>query len=115
MDERRQHVRLSTPVLIEFPNPGTMKTEHSYTQDVSEGGMRFPTTVKLELGQEFPVILQLPFEHATLHATAIVVWLREIARLGEPQYEVGVRFRWIQDPDRQRLSHHLGALFHRRA
>jgi hypothetical protein len=101
MGERRQHVRMTTPVLIEFPCPGTMKTERSYTMDVSESGMRFPTPVKLEMGQEFPVVLQLPFEHVTLHATAVVVWLREIARLGAPQYEVGVRFRWIDDPDRQ--------------
>jgi c-di-GMP-binding flagellar brake protein YcgR len=114
MHERRQHVRVDTPVMIEFPNPSTMKTEHSYTQDVSESGMRFPTTVKLDVGQEMPMVLQLPFEDSTLHATASVVWVREISRLGPPQYEIGVRFRWIEDPDRQRLNRHLSAFFRRR-
>ena len=115
MQERRAHTRVATPVMIEFPQPGTMKTERSYTQDVSESGMRFPTAVRLDVGQEMPVVMRLPFDDGTLHATAIVVWVREISRIGPPQYEVGVRFRWIDDPDRHRLNHHLTALFHRRA
>ena len=114
MQERRRHVRVETPVLIEFPAPGTMKTERSYTQDVSEAGMRFPTAVKLEIGQELPLTLQLPFQDVNFHATGEVVWIREIARLGAPQYDVGVRFRWIEDPDRQRLTRHLGTFLPRR-
>ena len=115
MQERRQHTRVSTPVIIKFPHPSTMKTEQSYSHDVSESGMRFPTPVKFEIGQELPMVLQLPFEDTTLHATAVIVWIREISRLGPPQYEIGVRFRWMEDPDRQRLTHHLSAFFHRRA
>ncbi len=114
MQERRRYIRVSTQVLIEFPNPGTMKTERSFTQDVSESGLRFPTAVKLQLGQELAMTLALPFHDATMHATAEVVWVREVSRLGEPQYEVGVRFRWIEDPDRQRLARHLSNLFPRR-
>ena len=114
MQERRRHIRMPTPVLVEFPAPGTMKTERSFTQDVSESGMRFPTAVKLQVGQELPLTLELPFRDATLHATGEVTWVREISRLGEPQYEIGVRFRWIEDPDRQRLTRHLTNLFPRR-
>ena len=107
MQEGRQHIRIGTPVLVEFPNPSTMKTERSFSQDVSETGMRFPTTVTLQVGQELPLALELPFHHATLHATSEIIWLREVSRHGEPQYEVGVRFRWIDDPDRQRLIRYL--------
>jgi len=114
MQEGRRHIRMGTPVLVEFPNPSTMKTERSFSQDVSETGMRFPTAVGLQVGQELPLALELPFHNATLHATSEIIWLREVARHGVPQYEVGVRFRWIDDPDRQRLARYLaGFLSHR--
>ena len=115
MQERRRQLRVQTPVLVEFPAPGTMKTERSFTQDVSESGMRFPTSVKLEIGQELPLTLQLPFLETAMHATGEVIWIRQISRLGEAQYEIGVRFRWIEDPDRQQLVRHLGTLLPRRA
>jgi len=111
MQERRRHIRVGTPVLVEFPNPETFKTERSFTQDVSETGMRFPTAVPLRVGQEVPLTLGLPFHHATLQATGEVLWIREISRLGTPQYEIGVRFRWMEDPDRQRFMRHLTSFF----
>ena len=114
MQERRQYIRIETPVLIEFPNPESMKTERSFTQDVSETGLRFPTPVQLSIGQDVPLALAVPFQETPLHATGEVVWIRETSRLGAPQYEVGVRFRWIDDPDRQRLTRHLASLFPRR-
>jgi len=107
MQEQREHVRLKAPVLIEFPNPMTWKTERSFTQDISETGMRFPTEVKLEVGKELALTLQLPFQNSTFHATGEVVWIRELARLGAAQYDVGLRFRWIEDPDQQRLTRFL--------
>lgn len=115
MFERREHIRVETPVIVEFPNPGTMKTERSFTQDVSESGMRFPSAVRLQVGQELPMAIELPFGDAAMHATGEVVWVREVSRLGPPQYEIGVRFRWIEDPDRQRLTRHLVSVFPRRA
>ncbi len=114
MQERRRHIRVGTPVLVEFPSPETMKTERSFTQDVSESGMRFPTAVRLQIGQELPLTLELPFLDAAMHATGQVQWIREISRHGSPHYEVGVRFQWIEDPDRQRLSRHLAGLFGQR-
>ena len=114
MEERRRYVRIETPALIEFPNPTTMKTERSFTQDVSESGLRFPTEVKLQIGQELALTLALPFDNTKMHATGEVQWIREISRLGAPQYEIGVRFRWIEDPDRHRLTRHLSSLIKRR-
>ena len=111
MQERRRFVRVQTPVLVEFPNPETMKTERSFTSDVSETGMRFPSAVRLQVGQEIPFALELPFQNSTMHATGEVLWVRETARHGEPQYEIGVRFKWIQDPDRQTLNRHLKSFF----
>ncbi len=113
MQERRKHVRIESPVLVEFPHPQTMKTERSFTQDVSESGMRFPTAIQLQIGQELPLTLELPFRDATMHATGEVMWIREVSRLGEPHYDVGVRFRWIEDPDRQRLIRHLATVLRR--
>ena len=107
MDERRQYVRVTTPVMIEFPDPLTLKTAQSFTQDVGVGGVRFPTDVRLQMGQSLALTLHLPFHNTRFHATGEVVWVREIARLGFTQYEVGARFLWIDDPDRQRLTRHL--------
>ena len=111
MQEQRRHIRIQTPVLVEFPHPETMKTERSFTQDVSESGMRFPTPIKLQVGQELVLTLELPFHNSTMHATGEIQWVREVSRLGAPQYDVGVRFRWIEDPDRQRLARHLTSFF----
>ena len=111
MQERRQHVRLNSPVLIQFPNPLTWKTEQSFTLDISESGLRFPTPVKLQIGQEIALTLEVPFERSSFHATGDVIWIREIARLGATQYDVGVRFKWLEDPDRQRLERHLHTIF----
>lgn len=114
MQERRRYIRVETPVLVEFQDPQTHATERSFTQDVSEQGMRFPTTAKLQIGQELTLSLELPFQEHTMRATAEVLWIREVSRLGAPQYDVGVRFRWLEDPDRQRLIRHLARLFPRR-
>ena len=111
MQERRRFVRLETPALVEFPHPSTMKTERSFTQDVSETGMRFPTAVKLEVGQELPFTIELPFQRAAMHATGEVLWIREVSRHGAPQYDIGVRFRWLEDPDRRQLLRHLSSRF----
>lgn len=115
MREQRQYVRVTTPVMVAFPHPGTMKTEHSFSSDVSAAGMRFPTPVKFEIGQEVALTLELPFHNTPLQALGEVIWIRELARLGAVQYEVGVRFKWIEDPDRQRLSRHLQSLVPGRA
>ncbi len=111
MQEHRRHRRLTTPVLVEFPNPETMKTERSFTEDASENGMRFPTDVKLRVGQQIPLTLGLPFNNASMQATGEVLWVRQVARLGSEHYDVGVRFHWIEERDRQRLSRHLAELF----
>jgi len=110
MQERRQHVRIKTPVLIEFPHPATSKTERSFTHDISETGLRFPTTVKLQVGEQLVLILALPSrnaQQATFRAIGEVVWIREVARLGSTQYDVGLRFLWVKDPDRERLLQFL--------
>ena len=111
MQERRLHIRVQSPILIEFPAPETMKTQRSFTQDVSESGMRFPTEVKLQIGDQLPLTLRLPFDETAMHATGEILWIRQVARLGEPQYDVGVRFCWIEDPDRHRLARHLTTQF----
>ncbi len=111
MQEKRRFIRIETPILVEFPSPGTMKTERSFTQDVSESGIKFPTPVCLQVGQQLPLTLELPFSNASMQATGEVMWVREVSRLGSPQYEVGMRFQWIEDPDRQRLNRHLSGFF----
>ena len=100
--------------MLQFPHPATLKTEQSFTQDVSEWGLRFSTAVKFAIDQTTPLTLQLPFHNAVMHVTGVVVWIREISRLGASQYDVGVRFQWIEDPDRQQLIRHLNTLFRRR-
>lgn len=109
MLERREQARLQTPVLVEFIDPYTSKPECSFTHDISISGMRFPTAVKFQVGQEVPFALDLPSQPSPFRATGQVIWIREVARLGATQYDVGVRFRWVEDPDLQRLGSFLSA------
>ena len=110
MEERRGAVRFPVTVLVEFLDPNTAKPERSFTDDVSTSGIRFPTAARLQISQELALTLELPSEGSegsAFRATGEVIWIREIARLGATQYEVGVRFRWIEDPDLQRLNQFL--------
>lgn len=109
-DERRLYPRMESPVLVEFAHPATKQPERSYTQDVSRGGMCFPTSVRLQVGQELPIRIEVPARKVDLHTLAHVVWVREIAHVGVPQYEVGVQFRWAEDPDRALFEQHLSSL-----
>ena len=102
--ERRQYTRVKTPILIEFP--GEDGKERSFTYDVSESGLRFPTALELHVGQELDMHLELPPQRRC-RVTAKIVWIREMAKIGATQYDVGVRFLWIEDPDRQQLRRHL--------
>jgi hypothetical protein len=111
MQERRRFIRMRTPVRIDYPNPQTLKTERSVTRDVSESGLRVPTGVRLEAGQQLPLTVHVPFDGTTLQATGEVRWVRQISRSGAvPHYEVGMGFHWIEALDRQRLSRHLASL-----
>ncbi len=113
MLERRKFIRVDTPVLIEFSDPATGKTQRSFTQDISESGLRFSTETVFQIGQELTLALSLPFYESAMKATGQVVWIREISRLGGLQFEVGIRFLWIEDPDRHRLVRHLEVLLSR--
>lgn len=107
MLERRAHIRLQSAALVEFIDPATSTPERSFTHDLSVSGMRFPTTVKFQVGQEILFALELSSGHPPFRAQGEVIWIREVARLGTTQYDVGVRFRWMEDPDLQRLSQFL--------
>ena len=101
--ERRQALRLKIPVLVEFLSPDTAKPERSFTQDLNAAGLRFPTAARLNIGQELAVTIELDAQRS-FRTTGEIIWIREISRIGPVQYEVGMRFRWIEDPDRQRLN-----------
>ena len=110
MQERRHYVRVTSPALIEFPSPTLGRTERSFTYDLSETGLRFPTSVELHVGDELPVTIHLPVRNLTMLAKSEVTWIREIARLGMTHYDVGIQFREMAKTDRRKLSQHLAAL-----
>ncbi|HEX9781067.1 MAG TPA: PilZ domain-containing protein [bacterium] len=107
MQERRRIIRIGTPILIEFDDPATGDTERSFTQDVSEEGMRFPSGVQFRAAQRVEFTLALPASNMTMRTVGEVQWVREIARHGGPQYEIGVRFTWEDEQARDRLTGHL--------
>jgi len=65
----------------------------------------------LEAGQTLPVTLELPFSPLPIQATGEIMWVRQAPRLGPARREVGLQFRWVEEPDRQRLSRHLTSVF----
>lgn len=109
MQERREQVRLQAAVLVEFTDPSTSEPQRSFTHDLSLSGMRFPTSVQFQLGQEVPFTLDMASPQPAFHATGRIVWVREVAQAGGAHYEVGVRFHWVEDPDQQRLDSFLRA------
>jgi len=111
--ERREFPRLRAPVLIEFDHPTTAQREHSFTQDVSESGLRFPTAAELRIGQELTLDLLVP-EQPAIRASGQVVWIRQIADIGQTQYDVGMRFRWSEQATRERLGRFVQNLMSRR-
>ncbi len=110
MKERRKFVRVDTPVLIEYKNPKTRKTERSFTSDVSQKGMRFPSNVSFKIGDTLKMELGMPPHEEMMGVNGHIVWVREIAQYTISQYEIGITFEWEEKHDAHALAQYLQSL-----
>lgn len=109
MQERRRWWRTTAaPVSLTLRTlQPPWREESTVSQDLSEGGLRFTTLMPLAAGALIELELVLPFDSLPLCVEGNVVWVREQAVRGAPQYEVGVRFFEMSANDRRRLHHYL--------
>lgn len=110
MKERRKFVRVDTPILIEYKHPKTRKTERSFTHDVSQKGMRFPSNVAFNSGDTLRLELGMPPHEEMMGVKAHVVWVREIAQYTISQFEIGVTFEWEERHNQMSLAKYLKSL-----
>ncbi len=82
----RQFIRHPSDIPIEYSFANARAHEKEHLKNVSEGGLRFFASVRLEIGSA--IRINIPVCEPAFQATGVVVWCR-------PQgdhYDVGVEF-----------------------
>ena len=103
--EKRRFPRCPAPVLVRCHDIEDAERHiQTISRDVSVAGIRFPATEQLRGGSILDLTIELSPDQAPIHAQGEVKWLREFSRIGAPQFEVGVEFTDMSEPDRQRLK-----------
>lgn len=87
----RRYIRHPSHMPIRFDLPDSMPRAEDFLRNVSEGGVCFASTARLEIGR--PIRLRIPVLGETFEATGSIAWCRPAAR----GYEVGVAFDHRQD------------------
>lgn len=96
MKERRRDIRVieENKVLLTMPegpgSPGGGMSSYCFTRDISAGGARILTGVKLEPGQRVRLEISLSGSRKTIRAAGEVRWVREVYE-GEV-FEAGLEF-----------------------
>lgn len=103
--EKRRYPRCPAPVLVRchaLEESGFQV--QSISRDLSVAGVRFPSVEQLRGGTLLELTIELTPDQPAIHAQGEIKWLREFARIGAPQFEVGVAFTDMSSADRRRLE-----------
>ena len=100
--ERRRHPRIQVtwPVIVKTSR-GSIEGE---TKDISVGGAFIKYSEKLELGEDFQIVLK-PTKQRSISVTGEKVWSGSLNINGKTVFSgMGVRFTEISSEDRQFIS-----------
>ena len=109
-ENKRRHPRAPTRCMIRYRDPAerdVRKSELSTARDLSEGGVRFTSGKKFEVGDIIDLEISCPNFPDPVHAQGEIQWNREL-RKGF-LYENGVQFLDLS-PEGQETIHEIIAL-----
>ncbi|MGB7296535.1 MAG: PilZ domain-containing protein [Candidatus Aminicenantales bacterium] len=105
---RESRVKEEDKVLIELltngQTPEDMSIVNALTKDISPGGVRIMTNVKLPANTLLKIEIVLSQRRRRLRAVGVVRWARSV--YGEDLFEMGIEFSQISPEDKMLLLEH---------
>ena len=91
MQEKRLSIRVKVCLKVAYQVVKSFRRVISYTEDISEGGMRLPIIQRLDSGIALEGEVHLPSSRKPLIFKVKVVWLKETGRPQLP-FMAGINF-----------------------
>ena len=99
--ERRNYIRLKTPVPIAYTVLSTGVTQGSFTKDISAEGLRFESSSKnIEKSNILDMKLEIDGARNPVHVKARVVWKKKLGIEDNTPYDIGVEFVEIEEDNK---------------
>lgn len=98
--EKRRYIRLDDPLQLTFAVNGIPNFFSAQTVDISGGGIKFISPVRLNIGQQLEIILELPlFPYIDIMTRGEVIWV--------DRDKTGINFIQINSADQKRIIQYI--------
>ena len=102
MQEKRKYSRINKTMVVSYTVSRSFLKSGSRSQNVSPGGMAFPTIQRLDPGIILEMEISLEYEKKVIPIMAEVVWSQRKVDSRYP-FETGVKFLEVNDSDRNNI------------
>ncbi len=106
MEERRKYTRINDSLSLDHRPAKSLFLSSSLLENLSAGGVCFPTLQRLEPPQQIGLDIHVPEFKEPVSVFAEVVWLKEIEDINY-RYHIGAKFLKMSPAHRVWLFHHL--------
>jgi len=106
MQELRQHVRLKERLSVKFRLRNSILGASSFSEDISEGGMRLSVFQNFEPGILLDLSFAVPEKAGSIATTGKIIWHKQIENCRYP-FAVGLKFVDIDSDDRCIISQYV--------
>ena len=101
--ERRISTRHAITLRVDYRRMNTFFAD--YAKNISKGGTFIRTSKPLDVGTEFVFVLSIPGQPDQLQLKGEVMWtVDEAAATEEHPAGMGIRFRFVDDAEREQLD-----------
>ena len=108
-DDRRTSERHAITLRVDYKRMNTFFAD--YAKNISKGGTFIRTNKPLDVGTEFVFVLSIPEQREQLQLRGEVMWtVEENATAEDRPAGMGIRFRFVDDAERQKLEKFVGDL-----
>jgi type IV pilus assembly protein PilZ len=108
-DDRRTFERHAITLRVDYKRMNTFFAD--YAKNISKGGTFIRTSKPLEVGTEFVFVLSIPEQREQLQLRGEVMWtVNDAQTTQERPAGMGIRFRFANDAERQKLEKFVGDL-----
>ena len=116
MKERRMFPRLDEPALVNYTLlDDRLLQARSVSDDISEGGIRFPTDERLSPGSQVELEINIPSASLFLVSQGVIIWQKKLDKgIGRWCYVMGIKFIDMEPSDKEQLLCFLGSCLDKR-
>ncbi|MDD5205934.1 MAG: PilZ domain-containing protein [Desulfobacterales bacterium] len=102
--ERRKFERIRNILTILAKRDEDFESFKLFTDNVSEGGFKAVTQIKIEPGESLQLIILLHSIHTSINAHGKVAWINP---LGSQQFETGIEFMHLDAADQRKFKEYI--------